>query len=290
VVLNRKIALPNRDGTAQAPSPSRYTIEAVANALSILDAIADREVLGLAEAADIAGVSKSTAYRLLTTMEGASLVERLPAGGYRAGVGAVRWATNLLAQLDVRTAALPILRWLRDETGETVNLALLREASLVYVEVVESTEAFRMAELPGSVAPIHATALGKAVAIRLEPTRLAALLGPEPYQRLNERTHTTWQELARDLEGVRLRGYSLDLEETELGVVCVAAPIVVADEVAGAISISAPRARLDDGRIKQVGVLLVEATQRIAVRLAPSATVRPGSTKPTSRPGKAGVA
>ena len=276
---------PNRDGTAQSPSPSRYTIEAVANALSILDAIAGREVLGLAEAAEIAGVSKSTAYRLLTTMEGASLVERLPAGGYRAGVGAVRWAMNLLAQLDVRTVALPILRWLRDETGETVNLALLREASLVYVEVVESTEAFRMAEIPGAIAPIHATALGKAVAIRLEPTRLAALLGPEPYQRFNERTLTSWQELATDLEGVRLRGYSLDLEEAELGVACVAAPILVADQVAGAVSISAPRARMNDERVKQVGELLVEATQRIAVRLAPPATVRPGTARSPARSG-----
>jgi IclR family acetate operon transcriptional repressor len=190
---------------------------------------------------------------------------------------------NLLAQLDVRTVALPILRWLRDETGETVNLALLREASLVYVEVVESTEAFRMAEIPGAIAPIHATALGKAVAIRLEPTRLAALLGPEPYQRFNERTLTTWQELASDLEGVRIRGYSLDLEEAELGVACVAAPILVADQVAGALSISGPRARLDDERVKQVGALLVEATQRIAARLAPPAMVRPGGDRPTTR-------
>jgi IclR family acetate operon transcriptional repressor len=273
----------NRDGTAR--SPSRYTIEAVANALSILDAIAEREFLGLAEAAEIAGVSKSTAYRLLTTLEGNSLVERLPAGGYRAGVGAVRWAINLVAQLDVRTVALPTLRWLRDETGETVNLALLREANLVYVEVLESAEAFRMAEIPGAIAPIHATALGKAVAVRLEPTRLAALLGPEPYQRFNERTLTSWNELAADLEVVRLRGYSLDLEETELGVACVAAPLLVADQVAGAISISAPRARMDDDRINRVGDLLKEATKRIAERLAPAANIRPSPARSTTRTG-----
>lgn len=269
---------------ARQQRAGRYTIDAVANALSILDAIAGRDVLGLGDAAEIAGVSKSTAYRLLTTLEGASLVERLPTGGYRAGVGAVRWATQLLAQLDVRTVALPILRWLRDETGETVNLAVLREASLVYIEVVESAAAFRMADVAGTIAPIHSTALGKAVAAHLEPTRLATLLGPEPYQRFTPRTLTTWRELASCLDEVRARGYSLDLEEVELGVACIAAPILVADQVAGAISVSAPRARMDDDQIPRVGKLLLEATRRIAIWLAPTAAVQSGSARSATRP------
>jgi DNA-binding IclR family transcriptional regulator len=268
----------------QQQRPGRYTIEAVANALSILDAIAGREVLGLGEAAEVAGVSKSTAYRLLATLEGADLVERLPEGGYRAGVGAVRWATQLLAQFDVRTVALPILRWLRDETGETVNLAVLREAGLVYVEIMQSPAAFRMADVAGAIAPIHATALGKAVAAHLEPTRLAALLGPEPYQRFTPRTLTSWRELASGLEEVRARGYSLDLEELEMGVACIAAPILVADQVAGALSVSGPRARMDDDQILQVGTLLVEATRRVAIWLAPTAAIQSGSTRSAIRP------
>ena len=109
----------------------RYSIEAVENALVLLGAIAEREVLGLGEAAEIAGVSKSTAYRLLATLEVAGLAERLPESGYRAGVEAIRWASRLLAGLDVRTVALPTLRRLREETGETVNLALLRDTGLV---------------------------------------------------------------------------------------------------------------------------------------------------------------
>ena len=140
----------------------RYTIEAVANALSILAAIAGREMLGLSEAAEVAGVSKSTAYRLLATLEGAFLVERLPEGGYRAGIEAIRWASQLLAHLDVRTVAGPILRQLREGTGETVNLAILRENRLVYIEILESPAAFRMADVPGAFVAIHSTALGKA--------------------------------------------------------------------------------------------------------------------------------
>ena len=161
----------------------RYSIGAVENALTLLGAIAERDVLGLGDAAEIAGVSKSTAYRLLATLEVAGLAERLPESGYRAGVEAIRWASRLLAGLDVRTVALPTLRRLREETGETVNLALLRDSGLVYVEILESPAAFRMADVPGSAVPIHATALGKAVAVHLEPQQLATILGPEPYPR-----------------------------------------------------------------------------------------------------------
>lgn len=257
------------DGTVRQQQAGRYTIDAVANALSILNAIASHDVLGLAEAAEIAGVSKSTAYRLLATLETARLVERLPGSGYRAGVAAVRWATQLLAQFDVRTVALPILRELRDETGETVNLAVLREARLVYVEIVASPAAFRMEDEPGAVAPIHATALGKAVAVHLEPNRLAALLGPEPYPRFTSRTVTRWRDFAQRLDEVRALGYGTDLEEVEMGVSCVAAPIVVGDQVAGAISVSGPRTRMDDSRIRQVGELLLDATRRIGLWLAP---------------------
>ncbi len=203
--------------SARQQQAERYSIGAVENALTLLGAIADRDVLGLGDAAEIAGVSKSTAYRLLATLEVAGLAERLPELGYRAGVEAIRWASRLLAGLDVRTVALPSLRQLRQETGETVNLALLRETSLVYVEILESPAAFRMADVPGSTVPIHATALGKAVAVHLEPQLLATILGPEPYERFTARTPTTWQAFNASLGPTRATGYGVDMEEVSVG-------------------------------------------------------------------------
>ena len=257
----------NDDRPSRQQRAGRYTIDAVANALAIVGAIASREVLGLGEAAEVAGVSKSTAYRLLATLEAAGLVERLPEGGYRAGIEAVRWASQLLGQLDVRRVAAPTLRQLRDETGETVNLAILRESSLVYVDILESPAAFRMADVPGAIAPIHATALGKAVAVHLDPVRLAAILGPEPYEELTPNTARTWHDLSARLAQARTSGYAVDLEEAAAGVVCVAAPILLRDQVAGAVSVSAPRARMSDERIGEVGALVLDATFRIAERL-----------------------
>jgi DNA-binding IclR family transcriptional regulator len=247
----------------------RYSIGAVANALSLLEAIAEREVLGLGEAAEIAGVSKSTAYRLLATLEVAGLVERLPESGYRAGVEAIRWASRLLAGVDVRSAALPTLRRLRDETGETVNLAILRDTSLVYVEILESPAAFRMADVPGAVVPVHATALGQAISIHLEPNRLATLLGPEPYKRFTANTPTTWHAFNTTLGVARGRGYGVDLEGVALGVACVGAAVLDGGRVVGAISVSGPRTRLSDDRIDAVGPQLVEAAREVSDRLGP---------------------
>ncbi len=259
--------VPNGDPLSRQQRAERYTIEAVSNALSILGAIAGRDVLALSEAAEVAGVSKSTAYRLLATLEGASLVERLPEGGYRAGLEAVRWASQLLGQLDVRTLSMPFLEQIRRDTGETVNLALLRDNRLVYVEILESPSPFRMAEVPGTSVPIHATALGKAVAVRLDPARLATVLGPEPYERFTSRTPCTWPELNARLDAVREAGFAIDMEEAAIGVACVAAAIVVRNQVVGAISISGPAARMDEKQLARFGAMAREASGRVAARL-----------------------
>jgi DNA-binding IclR family transcriptional regulator len=184
-------------------------------------------------------------------------------------VEAIRWASRLLAGLDVRTVSLPTLRRLRDETGETVNLALLRDSGLVYVEILESPAAFRMADVPGAVAPIHATALGKAVAIHLEPGQLATLLGPEPYERFTARTATTWQAFNASLAPTRATGYGVDMEEVSIGVACVGAAVLDGGRVAGALSVSAPRARMTDARIEEVGRRLVAVAAEVSQRLAP---------------------
>ena len=266
--------------SARQRQAERYSIGAVENALVLLRAIAEQDVLGLGEAAELAGVSKSTAYRLLATLEVAGLAERLPESGYRAGVEAMRWASRLLAGLDVRTVALPALKRLRDETGETVNLAILRDSSLVYVEILESPAAFRMADVPGSVVPIHATALGKAIAVHLEPKRLAAVLGPEPYERFTAETPTTWQAFNASLAATRTTGYGVDMEEMSIGVACVGAAVLTGGGVVGAMSVSAPRARMTDARIEDVGQRIVALAAEVSQRLAPADEISRSATNP----------
>ena len=271
--------VPERAPATRQEQAERYSIGAVSNALVLLGALADHRSLSLGDAAQAAGVSKSSAYRLLATLEASGLAERLPEGGYRAGAGAVRWASQLLGQLDVRTVAEPTLRRLRDETGETVNLAVLRDTSLIYVEILASRSPLRMADVPGASALIHATALGKSIAIHLDPARLAQLLGPEPYPALTAATATTWSDLTVRLDEVRRAGYATDVEEAATGVACVAAAILAGTRVAGAISVSAPRARMDDNQITVAGRLVAEAARSVSVRLSAQAAPSTRSAK-----------
>ncbi len=267
--------------TSRGPSPgeaapgapsSRYAVAVVDNAIRLLAALGEREALSLAEAALLAGVSKSSAFRLLATLEGAGFAERLPHGGYRAGAAAVGWAGRLLGRLDERTLARPILERLREETGETVNFALLRHERLVYVEILESPAALRIVDVAGDPAPLHATALGKAVAAHLPEERLAALLGAEPYARLTDRTITTWKKLRPQIARARACGFASEVEESLPGAACVAAAIVAGDRVLGGVSVTGPRARLDATRIAACGARVRIAAAEIAARLAPTRT------------------
>jgi len=197
------------------------------------------------------------------------LLERIPGGGYMPGPEAFRWATRLLDHFDLSRAAIPILLRLRDECGETSNLALFQGSELIYAEVFESPGILRTVEQAGSRVPIHAAALGKAVAAHLEQPLLRGLLGAEPYPRLTPETATTWRELEQELATIRDSGRALDIEGVEPGVVCIAAPIFRTGRVIGAVSISGPRTRLTAARLEAVGIDVSDAAAEISALISP---------------------
>lgn len=263
-----RLGTPPDDQPSARRSPDvRYSIDAVVNAVKILGALVEHKSLSLTAAAEAAGVSKSTAYRLLATLEMTGLVERPTRAGYVAGPQAIRWGMKLIDGVDVRVAASPFARALRDRTGETVNVAGLRGNSVVYVEILESPSAFRMSATPESLVPMHAAAIGKAIAAHLEPARLATLLGPEPFDSFTPNTVTSWTKLADELARIRQIGHATDMEEVEIGVVCVGAPIFLDERIVGAMSVSAPRARISDGRAEEFGRQVAQAARQASKRL-----------------------
>jgi IclR family acetate operon transcriptional repressor len=245
-------------------------VNAVASALTVFDAIVENGTISLDRAASLSSVSRSTAYRLVMTLTEAGLVDRAPEGGYRPGPRAYQWASRLVNQLDINAVAAPVLRRLWSETGESVNLALLHDTKLVYVDAIESPGLLRTVEEMGTSAPIHAAAIGKAVTAHLDPPLLARALPPEPYPRLGPRSATTWQELQIELDAVRHRGYALDVEEVSEGVACVAAPVMLDRRVIGAISLSGPRTRMTDERLAVLGEKVRSSAEAISGLLSPS--------------------
>src|SRR5688500_8894020 len=163
-------------------------VQSVDRALTILEVLARVGEAGVTEVAAELGVHKSTAFRLVATLEAHRLVEQAgDRGKYRLGVGVLRLAGATTARLDVVQEARSVCRQLAADTGETVNIAVLSESSALYLDQVAGSSALQSHNWVGQRIPLHATSNGKVRLSGLHHSALAPTLGKlAPYTR-----HTT---------------------------------------------------------------------------------------------------
>ena len=122
----------------------RRGVQSVDRALTILEVLARRGEVGVTEVAAELGVHKSTAFRLVSTLESHGLVEQTAdRGKYRLGIGLLRLAGATTARLDVVQESRPICKALAADTGETVNIAVLSESSALYLDQVAGSSALQ---------------------------------------------------------------------------------------------------------------------------------------------------
>lgn len=226
---------------------SRYWIPMVGHTFRALEVIADaHEELSLQEIATRAGVNKSSAFRILFTLEKLGYLNRNPqTGKYQLGLKILESAQKARASFGVIQVAHPLMEALQQKFGETVNLAILQNNQLVYLEIIEGRHAFRMTGNAGARAPLHASAVGKAIAAFLPDAALKPLLETNPLARLTANTITNRSAMRKVLVEVRQQGYALDNEEVELGAFCIAAPIFSnGSHPLHALSLSGPTPRM----------------------------------------------
>lgn len=239
-----------------------YSIRAVQRVCQILDLL-QQEPRGAAllDVARATRLPKSSAFRYLATLERRRYVERDPlTGSYRAGSAFLPLRAHEPELLARR--ARPHLERLRDRVEETVNLGMLEGNRVIYLEIVESHRAMRLAARPGDRDPIHATALGKAIAANLPERRVRAILEAEGMPRLTQRTLTDQAAYLADLAATRERGYALDDGEHEIDGRCVAVP-VGGSNLPAAISYSAPATRFPLDRVPGVAAVLGEVAGQL---------------------------
>ncbi len=226
---------------------SDYWVPMVANAFKILEAFTSGDTgLRQHEISKLTTVNGTSTFRILFTLGRLGYVWRDPATQkYQLGNKIAEAAQRATSQGALVQLARAHLERLRDRFDETVNLATLQNNQVFYQEVLESTNPFRLTLPAGSLAPVHSTALGKAIAAFLPEERLRALLSGYKFVRLTPRTLRTRKALMRNLASVRRKGYSLDREESVVGVSCVATPILDASgHSLAAISLAAPSQRM----------------------------------------------
>lgn len=242
-------------------------VQSVERALAILDILARSGEAGVTAIAAEIGVHKSSAFRLVSTLERGGLVEQCAdRGKYRLGMGILRLAGATTARLDVVKEARPICRELASSTGETVNIAVLSGRAALYLDQVAGASSLQPHNWVGQHIPLHATSNGKILLSGLSEQELARTLGSMPAYTAS--TITTRKRLVRELDEVRARGYATAVDELEVGLTALAAPIRNAHgDVIAALSVSGPTFRLDAQRIDEALPSLLAAAGEVSHRL-----------------------
>jgi DNA-binding IclR family transcriptional regulator len=241
------------------------SVQSVARAVSVMEYLARNRESGVTEVASEIGIHKSTAYRLLSTLKERGLVEQDEVTEkYRLGFGLVLLAATVAADLDVLRCARPVCERLSEQTQETVTVAVLEDDDAVVVHQTLSSFSALSADWTGRHTPIHATAAGKVFLAHMPERQRQRILGRR-LERYTENTFVGRAALEEQAREIRDLGYGYTLEELEVGLNAVGAPVLSSDgAVLATVSVSGPVFRLPAESIAEVGELVREAALEIS--------------------------
>ena len=258
-----------------------YNITALQRGLRLLQLFSESsQGLTAKQVADRSHLPVSTVHRFLTNLEAAGFLN-CTGSVYHLGIACFAIGQAALAQLDIRRVSLPYLQELNRQTRETVHLTLRHGASAVYVEKLDSTEQLRIYSRIGAAVPLYCTAVGKVLLAYMSGEQQQRLLPQLALKRYTPNTVGNLQQLEAELHRIRKSGYACDLEEHELHIRCVAAPIWDHTGLVNAsLSITAPIVRMAISRLRQLAPLIQAAGLQISRELGYQAS---SSCLPTRR-------
>jgi len=246
-----------------------YNISALQRGLQLLHLFTRAEQgLTATQVGKMCNLPASTIHRFLMNLESAEFLNSDGDGVYHLGMSCFSIGQAALAQLDIRRLSSPYLRELNQQTRETIHLTVRHGLTAVYVEKLDSTEPVRIHSRIGAAVPLYCTAVGKVLLAYLAPAEQAGVLSQLNLKRLTRNTVGNLQELQTQLRKVRKNGYACDLEENEVHIRCIAAPIWDHNGAVNAsLSLTAPVLRMSITRMRQVAPLIQEAGLRISQEL-----------------------
>jgi len=249
------------------PSSERSPqVQSLSRALIILEKLSEHDGgLSLTKLAHLGELPTSTTHRLLTTLENRRFVRfNRNSNLWSVGVQSFVVGNAFARSRNFVPMAKIFMRHLMDKAGETVNLATQDHEEIVYLAQVECKEMMRAFVRPGLRAPMHCSAVGKAILAAMPESERNRMLALRGVGRNGTKETVYTPEFLSSLKTVRECGYALDDEEQSVGMRCVAS--VIYDENGGplaAVSISGPTARITDKRIPILGKLVNQTCQEI---------------------------
>ena len=235
-------------------------VQSLDRALQLLEQLADAGgSMRLAELEAATGLPLPTIHRLIRSLVHNGYVRQEPSRRYALGPRLIRLGES--AGRALGSWAVPRLTALVTEIGETANMAVLEGDAVVYVAQAPSAHSMRMFTEVGRRVPAHCTGVGKALLSQLTDEKVLALLRRTGMPAQTPRTHTDPTAMLSELSEIREQGWAIDDAEQEIGVRCIAVPLLGAPALA-ALSVSGPSGRITMGRVAQIApVLQIAATE-----------------------------
>ena len=251
------------------PQKRSYNITALQRGLRLLQLFSESpQGLAAKQVASRSRLPVSTVHRFLANLETSGFLNCSGDGVYRLGIACFAIGHAASGQLDIRRVSLRYLQELNQQTRETTHLTVRHGLSAVYVEKLDSPEQLRIHSRIGAAVPLYCTAVGKVMLAHMADDERERVLPQIGLERLTPNTVGNLQELNAELYRVRKNGYACDLEEHELHIRCVAAPIWDhAGGVNASLSITAPAVRMAVTRLRQVAPLIQAAGLQISQEL-----------------------
>lgn len=243
-------------------------IKSLDRALTLLTTVATSPDTTLTDLARQMDESPATMYRALFTFQKHGFVDVHPDNQtWHIGPEAFRVGSAFLRRTSLIERTRPILRQLMESTGETANLGIEADGHVLFVAQVETHAPIRAFFPPGTKSSAHASGIGKVLLANMGEDQLKRVLSG-PMQAFTDKTLSDKNDLLRDLITIRERGYSVDDEERNIGMRCIAAPIqdVHGTTVAG-ISVSGPTSRISLDQIDPLAAKVTAAAREVSEHL-----------------------
>jgi len=266
---------------ARGDGPS---VESVDRALRVLAELSEHGAgISLDDLSEALALPKSSLHRTLSALRERGFAGQREDGRYTVGSELLRIAFRFHDRMDVRVVWRPLLERMRDACNETVHLGVLDGGDVVYVDKLESSHSVTLTSRIGGRNPAHCTGVGKALLAWTYPTE-EALLGwvgrTGPLRAKTRGSITDPGTLVEQMAKVRRDGYATDLEESEPGVRCVAAPVFLGGAApVAAASIAAPKERMPVARMRALALDLLRATRADALSGAGSLDLGAGGAR-----------
>lgn len=251
-------------------------IKSLDRALTVLSELATLDHATLTELSTHLNQAPATVYRVLTTFAQHGIVEmNKTTQMWYIGPNAFLIGSTFLRRTGLVDVSRPILRDLMERTGETANLGVEKDGSVLFISQIETHAPIRAFFPPGTLSPLHASGIGKTLLAHATPKRVTRYAS-KGMTHFTDFTKSTLEGLTIDLAEIKSRGYSIDDEERNLGMRCIAAPIYdVYGEVVAGISVSGPTSRVTPQKVFELAQHVTNAAK--AVSYALGAQIRPSA-------------